>query len=135
MQNVSDLRPQLLKEGLWTGGNFDLFGFLKFEPGARLYRQVRVINSHIGAYSYINANSAITNVKIGRYCSIASDVLIGLDRHPTDWVSTSPFPFDNVGYPTEWKRFQPTHRFYGGASLTTIEDDCLGRRQSDCGGI
>lgn len=123
MQKFSDIRAALLNEGLWTGGQIDLYGQCLFEPGARLYHQVRIVNCQLGAYSYVNANSSLSNVKVGRYCSIASEVLLGLDRHPTDWVSTSPFPFDNVGHPPLWQRFEPTHRFSGSSPLITIEDD------------
>lgn len=49
-----------------------------------------VINwSQIGSYSYVNKNTLIQNAKIGNYCSIASNVKIGLGRHPINLFSTS----------------------------------------------
>lgn len=46
-------------------------------------------NSRVASYSYIGRNCLIQNVSIGKFCSIASDVYIGLGRHPTDLISTS----------------------------------------------
>lgn len=46
----------------------------------------------IGAYSYLGGgDTVIRNVsKIGRFCSIAPNVKIGLVEHPTECLSTSP---------------------------------------------
>ena len=45
----------------------------------------------IGAYTYVGSDSVIVNVSsIGRYCSIAPDVRIGLYEHDTSIISTSP---------------------------------------------
>lgn len=111
-------------EGLWLGGGLNLTGHLVFEEGARIYSGVSIINSKMGAYSYLNANVKLFNVEIGRYCSIGQEVMIGLDRHPTDWVTSSPLPYSfNVGYPPLWQPFRPTHGFNGCPELVTIEDD------------
>jgi acetyltransferase-like isoleucine patch superfamily enzyme len=55
-------------------------------------------NSHIGKgveigdYSYISGpNTFIENTIIGKYCSIALDVKIGLSNHNYKYVSTHPF--------------------------------------------
>jgi acetyltransferase-like isoleucine patch superfamily enzyme len=49
----------------------------------------------IGKYTYINDYCLIDrNVKsIGNFCSIAYHARIGLGSHPTDWVTTHPFPY------------------------------------------
>lgn len=44
----------------------------------------------IGDYSYVNNHSDISSGSIGKFCSISSFCCIGLDNHPTDWISTSP---------------------------------------------
>jgi acetyltransferase-like isoleucine patch superfamily enzyme len=42
-------------------------------------------------FSYIASNSRVTNSKIGKYCSIGSDAIIGLGRHPSrTFVSSHP---------------------------------------------
>jgi len=48
-------------------------------------------NLSIGAYSYIRSGAYLTgDIKIGRFCCIAKNVTIGLNRaeHPLDWLST-----------------------------------------------
>ncbi len=47
----------------------------------------------IGAFTHINGGY-ITNVTIGRYCSIARDVQIGHGSHPVDWLSVSPLQYN-----------------------------------------
>lgn len=67
----------------------------------------------IGAYSYMHSGELYMVSKIGRYCSIAERVIIGVDPvgHPLDWLSTHPFqysskePFANntLSYKSEWQ--------------------------------
>lgn len=47
-------------------------------------------NVTINSYSYVGRNSLVQNTTIGKYCSIANDVMIGLGKHPIDKFSTSP---------------------------------------------
>jgi chloramphenicol O-acetyltransferase type B len=47
-------------------------------------------NSEIHSYSYLGKNCLIQNATIGKFCSIANDVSIGLGNHPSDYFSTSP---------------------------------------------
>src|SRR5690554_103419 len=58
---------------------------------------VHAKNMTVGAYTYIRSGSVISaNTRIGRFCSIAKNVVIGVDgaAHPLDWLSTSPFQYD-----------------------------------------
>ncbi len=116
---------ELKREGLWlAGGGVSLTGSLVFEEGARMYGGCQVINSKMGAYSYLNAKVRLFNVEIGRYCSIGQEVMIGLDRHPTNWVTSSPVSYSqNVGFPPLWQGFNPPNNFNGCPDLVTIEDD------------
>ena len=72
-----------------------------FNDTVRLFDPVKVghdtvlLNTEVGKYTYIQENCVIQNAKIGNYCSIASDVKIGLGRHPTDDFSTSPIFYSN----------------------------------------
>lgn len=68
-----------------------------------LFRDVVLLDSVLGAYSYVQARSAIYSADIGPFCSIAGDVVIGLGAHPTAMVSTSPVFYDNQ---------QPLPRFF-----------------------
>jgi len=72
-----------------------------FEPPARLSQLEMRGASSIGAFSYAVSGHAY-GTHIGRYCSIARDVNIGQFNHTMDWLSTSPFQFEqgfcfNVG--------------------------------------
>ena len=62
----------------------------KFERPSKVESQSVVINTEMGRYSYCGYHCTLINCKIGRFCSIADYVAVGLARHPTEWVSTSP---------------------------------------------
>jgi len=44
----------------------------------------------LGRYSYIGSGCFMVNAKIGAFCSIADNVVIGGATHPMQYVSTSP---------------------------------------------
>lgn len=56
----------------------------------------------LSSYSYISYNSLIQHTRIGKFCSIANEVEIGLGRHPIDALSTSPL-FYRVRNPLQIK--------------------------------
>lgn len=45
----------------------------------------------VGAFTYFNGKASLFHALIGRYCSIAPDVIIGPGEHRTDLFSTHPF--------------------------------------------
>ncbi|MGH0257607.1 MULTISPECIES: CatB-related O-acetyltransferase [Sinorhizobium] len=47
----------------------------------------------IGAYSYMGPTGELYGGQIGRFCSIASRVIIGPSEHPSEWISSHPFQF------------------------------------------
>lgn len=49
-----------------------------------------VVNSSMGAYSYIGEHSSVLDTQIGKYCSISNYCAIGGGAHAINWVSTSP---------------------------------------------
>lgn len=57
---------------------------------AKINRNARIINSAIGRYSYIGIGSWVCETDMGAFCSIASNVNIGLGNHTMDYLSTSP---------------------------------------------
>lgn len=57
---------------------------------SRVFPFSRIINCHIGSYSYISYSCHLNNVTIGKCCSIAKGVNIGLGFHPLNFISTSP---------------------------------------------
>jgi len=73
----------------------------KFYPGAKIsnslfgnfnviFNDVLIDSCEIGDHTYIQKKSSIFNAKIGKFCSIASNVSIGPGRHKIDSVSTHP---------------------------------------------
>lgn len=52
-------------------------------------------NCTIADYSYI-MGGLLKTTHVGKYCSIALNVTIGADRHPTDWLSTHPFQYNGT---------------------------------------
>lgn len=52
----------------------------------------KIKDCFIGEMTYISSNCSLINCKIGKFCSIASDVKIVFGNHPTrDFISTHPY--------------------------------------------
>lgn len=68
-----------------------------FEGYSKINKNVNVGDSYIGLGTYIASNSSLPKCKIGRFCSIASEVKIVAGRHPTNtFVSTHPAFFSTL---------------------------------------
>lgn len=57
---------------------------------ARLNRNVKLVDSVVDDFSYMGCGSWALHTEIGRFCSIANDVFIGMASHTMDYLSTSP---------------------------------------------
>lgn len=55
-----------------------------------IFDNVSIANSVIGDHTFIQKNSCVYFSKIGKFCSIARGVTVGLGQHPTSFVSTHP---------------------------------------------
>lgn len=55
--------------------------------------RTRIYWTEIGRYSYVGRGSTVNKTRIGSFCSIAEECIIGAPSHPTDHVSTSPVFF------------------------------------------
>lgn len=62
----------------------------KVAPTAYVHRGCKVRTSVIGAHSYVAAHSWLTNIDVGRFCSIGNNVMAGLASHTLANASTSP---------------------------------------------
>lgn len=56
----------------------------------RVFGVNSVIESDIDDYSYISPNTLITHTRIGKFCSIATNCVIGESDHPYRFLSSSP---------------------------------------------
>lgn len=68
----------------------------KLSKKAKINRGARVIDSNIGEYSYVGMNSWVCIADVGKFCSIANRVNIGLGNHTINYLSTSPI-FTHIG--------------------------------------
>lgn len=78
----------------------------------------------IGAFSYCGKRCEVySDLSIGRFCSIADDVKIGLHSHPLDSVSTSPY-FYAKDWQGGWNDGQQNLRDdFKAVSKVIIQDD------------
>ncbi len=68
-----------------------------FEGKNSIAKGCTIRNCSFGFGSYVNNDSSLSFVKIGRYCSIADHVHVCLGNHPTHFVSTFPaFYYDTT---------------------------------------
>lgn len=106
----------------------------KLDIYVRLTRFVVIRNCIIKSFTYIGANSKINNCEIGKFCSIADDVKIGLPIHPLDYISTSPIFFSRAnGTGLKWSE---STIFDGQAKKTFIGNDVwIGSRVIILGGV
>lgn len=49
----------------------------------------------VGRHSYVNDGtfSISPDTEVGAFCSIGVDVILGPSQHPTNWLTTHPFPY------------------------------------------
>ncbi|MEG1644405.1 MAG: CatB-related O-acetyltransferase [Alistipes sp.] len=84
-------RIQLRKNTIWIAHRARFNRHTIFEGYNKVHNFACVSGSCVGKYSYIGEHSYLPNCKIGRYCSIASDVMVVTETHPSyNFVSTHP---------------------------------------------
>ena len=89
-----------------TGGDFAMLDKLglrlpglrqtgRLAAGSRIEAPTSIISTvapgaflDVGAFCNLSGGT-INNVRFGRYCSVASGVVVGPHEHPTDWLTTS----------------------------------------------
>lgn len=72
-------------------------GACNFENKIRVVKNVIFNNVSVGRYTYFAGDNSINYCSIGRYCSIAPGVKIGVGVHPSkDVVSTFPLFYANI---------------------------------------
>lgn len=55
-----------------------------------LFRNTVIANSVIDDHSFVQRDSFINNATVGKFCSIAMRVTVGLGQHPVTYVSSHP---------------------------------------------
>jgi virginiamycin A acetyltransferase len=80
----------------------------------RLLPRVHIGNGvQLGDYSYVNKGTYILSGQLGKFCSIAPSVQIGMPEHPVNYLSTSPHMYGSrdgggsiLGLPPVWDDYQ-----------------------------
>jgi acetyltransferase-like isoleucine patch superfamily enzyme len=75
----------------------------------------------LGYLSYVGAGSEIGSCDIGRFCSIAPNVVVAPTEHPVTWLSSHLFAFNNGGPFKGQPEFEDWRRnaaFSGNAGVT-----------------
>ena len=72
-----------------------LFGKVTLEQPFKTFANVTLNQFSGGAFSYVAPNCQLHLVSVGRYCSIGDGVSV-LSSHPTDSLTTSPFPYQSI---------------------------------------
>ncbi len=63
---------------------------------AKVYPLSIITNTKMGAFSYVSYSCKINNTTIGKFCSIAQNVKMGLGKHPINFISTSPLLYSKT---------------------------------------
>jgi acetyltransferase-like isoleucine patch superfamily enzyme len=61
-----------------------------FGTDVKVYEDCTLADIDVQSYTYIGGNSKIAHCRIGKFCSIAPEVRIGLGVHPTHGISVYP---------------------------------------------
>jgi acetyltransferase-like isoleucine patch superfamily enzyme len=105
----------------------------KIHSKSRLGKKTKLYVSEIGAYSYISSRSEITHAKIGKFCSIGRDCLVGLPIHSINNISTSPlFTSKNNALRLKWVQQNSFKEF---KTVTIGNDVWVGSRVIIQGGV
>ena len=113
------LQKKFPRSKIYYGAFLDANSFIG--KNTVLFRGVFLQNTKIDDYSYVQSNSMIINTNILKFCSIASDVKIGLPEHPLHMVCTSPVFYDNT-QPLPFF-FANKERFESETKITVISVD------------
>ena len=79
-----------LEKGAFTSSCF-------FEGQNKVFSKAKLVDCYLGKGSYVQHDSVLCLTQIGRYCSIADNVITGFGSHPTHtFVSTYPSFYRNT---------------------------------------
>jgi acetyltransferase-like isoleucine patch superfamily enzyme len=82
--------------------------------------------NRFGAFSYGNVGAVLYSADVGRYCSIAHEVMVGPTEHPVDWISSHCFVFNDrgtFGHSSDFQDIVSSNSFVANNARTTIGND------------
>jgi len=81
-------------------------GGVSLGRGCAIARGAQIANGvRLGDFSYVNCGVVLASGELGRFCSIGPYAIIGMQEHPTSFLSTSHMlygPHNLFGTPSEW---------------------------------
>lgn len=105
----------------------------KINKKAKIWRYCVLNHAQVGAYSYIGPKSRVTHARIGKFCSIAGDSVIGMGTHSLGYLSTSSlFTAPKNGTGTSWAKKQNFEEY---KDVIIGNDVWLGQRAMVMGGV
>lgn len=100
---------------------------------AKVWGNCRVFHSELGDYSYLGPNSRLIHTRVGRFCSIAANCIIGMGSHPLNYLSTSSIftaPHNGLGQSWTKKAFFEEYK-----PIVIGNDVWIGQRVMIIGGV
>lgn len=102
-------------------GATTILGSLTYEYPVNLTRRNVIIGDcALGGFSYINDGGRFSHTSIGRYCSIAEEVVCGPGQHNHSFFSTHPFIYDPNGASSGLDEYQAFNEISGHHPPTPI---------------
>lgn len=100
---------------------------------AKVWAHCKLFHTSVGDYSYIGPNSRLVYTHIGKFCSIAGNVYVGMGKHSLNYISTSSlFTAEINGTRRSWVK----NTVYEEYERVTIGNDVwIGARAMIIGGI
>ena len=96
---ISVIRQQALYPKTRFGRGVIVDGACSFGDHVSIGPDSMVASSHFGRHSYLAFRDWVRGTRIGAFCSIGPNVIIGIGRHPSrDFVSTHPALYSSA-YP------------------------------------
>lgn len=77
-------------------GSNTLVRYADIKPNVRIGKYCNVQGGAYDCYTYLGNFCELPQTKVGRFCSIASHVLLAAGNHPMSYISTSPYTYSNI---------------------------------------
>lgn len=131
------MRQKLLKKNeSLSVGYMSVIINCTFSIENHIFPFAKLINSHLGNFTYVGGNTHIRNAEIGHFTSIASDCRIGLGIHPINFVSTHPcfyapkhewsiYPEEKIEV-VEYKKIEIGHDVWIGTGVIIVDGVKIG---------
>lgn len=116
------IKPVIARCESWLSLAKGMVNSSTIDPLAKVKLSAAVLNSNVSAFTYVGINSILQTTEVGRYSSIAPNVVCGGVQHETRFACTSRFVFDLA--PLQATTIQAD--VWIGASAQIISGVCLG---------